>query len=77
MKYLQLEIDFKNDTKKEKNRKRKEMITKIIETNPNVPQFSDWFYEVNKERTLWKDQPLTRKKGWTRYKILVLNGFWD
>ena len=77
MKYLQLEIDFKNDTKKEKNRKRKELITKIIETNPNVPQFSDWFYEVNKERILWKDQPLSRKKGWTRYKILVLNGFWD
>jgi len=77
MKYLQLEIDFKNDTKKEKNRKRKELIKKIIETNPNVPQFSDWFYEVNKERILWKDQPLSRKKGWTRYKILVLNGFWD
>ena len=77
MKYLQLEIDFKNDTKKEKNRKRKELIRKIIETNPNVPQFSDWFYEVNKERILWKDQPLSRKKGWTRYKILVLNGFWD
>ena len=77
MKYLQLEMDFKNDTKKEKNRKRKELIRKIIETNPNVPHFSDWFYEVNKERLLWKDQPLSRKKGWTRYKILVLNGFWD
>ena len=77
MKYLQLEIDFKNDTKKEKNRKRKELINQIIETNPNVPQFSDWFYEVNKERRLWRDQPLSRKKGWTRYKTLVLNGFWD
>ena len=39
--------------------------------------FSDWFYEVNKERYLWKDQPLSRKKGWTRYRILILNGFWD
>tara|TARA_R100000734_G_C3208732_1_gene24716 strand:+ start:211 stop:444 length:234 start_codon:yes stop_codon:yes gene_type:complete len=77
MKYLQLEIDFKNDTKKEKNRKYERVFRKIIETNPNVPQFSDWFYEVNKERILWKDQPLTRKKGWARYKILVLNGFWD
>tara|TARA_Y100000289_G_scaffold28867_1_gene28518 strand:+ start:261 stop:494 length:234 start_codon:yes stop_codon:yes gene_type:complete len=77
MRYLQLEIDFKNDTKKEKNRKRKELIRKIIETNPNVPQFSDWFYEVNKERRLWRDQPLSRKKAWTRYKTLVLNGFWD
>ena len=53
------------------------MINQIIKSNPNVPSFSDWFYEVNKERLLWKDQPLSRKKGWTRYKILVLNGFWD
>ena len=77
MKNLQLELDFKTETKKEKNRKRKEMVNQIIKSNPNVPSFSDWFYEVNKERLLWKDQPLSRKKGWTRYKILVLNGFWD
>ena len=77
MRNLQLELDFKNETKKEYDRKRKEMIKKAIDSNPNVPLFSDWFYEVNKERRLWRDQPLSRKKGWTRYKTLVLNGFWD
>ena len=77
MRNLQLELNFKDESKKERNRKRKEMIKQIIDSNPNVPLFSDWFYEVNKERLLWKDQPLSRKKGWTRYKILVLNGFWD
>ena len=77
MRNLQLELDFKNETKKEYDRKRKEMIKKIIDSNPNVPLFSDWFYEVNKERRLWRDQPLSRKKAWTRYKTLVLNGFWD
>ena len=60
MKNLQLELDFKTETKKEKNRKRREMINQIIKSNPNVPSFSDWFYEVHKERLLWKDQPLSR-----------------
>tara|TARA_Y100001937_G_C7107240_1_gene325668 strand:- start:773 stop:1009 length:237 start_codon:yes stop_codon:yes gene_type:complete len=77
MKNIQLELPLLPDTKKERNRKRRAIIKQLIEQNPNIPEFNHWFYEVNKERVLWKDQPLSRKKAWTRYKILVENGFWE
>ena len=76
MKQLELTLSRK-ETKEEKRKTRKERLKFLIEQNPNIPDFNNWFYEANKERFLWKDQPLSKKEGWCRYRILVENGFWE